>query len=109
MSGRPVRIGIVGGGLMGRELAAAIGRWTALQDHPAAPVLTAVCDPSEPAREWFRRVATVTTITDDRRRLLDDEVDQSFESLLRPLYSRGGALIPAEFLQRRPDHLPDRR
>jgi predicted dehydrogenase len=69
---RPVRIGIVGGGLMGRELAAAIGRWPALEDHPAQPVLTAVCDPSEPAREWFRRVATVTTLTDDRRRLLDD-------------------------------------
>ena len=28
------RIGIVGGGLMGRELAAAIGRWAALEDHP---------------------------------------------------------------------------
>jgi predicted dehydrogenase len=69
---RPVRIGIVGGGLMGRELAAAIGRWSALEDHPAAPTLRAVCDPSEPARKWFRRVSTVTTLTDDRRRLLED-------------------------------------
>jgi predicted dehydrogenase len=69
---RPVRIGIVGGGLMGRELAAAVGRWSALEDHPAQPVLTAVCDPSEPAREWFRRVASVTTLTDDRRRLLEN-------------------------------------
>src|SRR6187200_521519 len=57
---------------MGRELAAAIGRWSALEDHPAQPVLTAVCDPSERAREWFRRVASVTTFTDDRRRLLED-------------------------------------
>src|SRR3954451_18370861 len=57
---------------MGRELAAAIGRWAALEDHPAQPVLTAVCDPSEPAREWFRRVSTVTTLTGDRRRLLED-------------------------------------
>jgi predicted dehydrogenase len=73
---RPVRIGIVGGGLMGRELAAAIGRWSALEGHPVAPALHAVCDPSEPAREWFRRIATVRTITDDRRRLLDDpEID----------------------------------
>jgi predicted dehydrogenase len=63
---------VIGGGLMGRELAAAIGRWSALQDHPAQPVLTAVCDTSEPAREWFRRIASVSTITDDRRRLLDD-------------------------------------
>jgi predicted dehydrogenase len=67
-----VRIGIVGGGLMGRELAAAIGRWHALTDHPVTPELTAICDPSEPARRWFERIATVKTITDDRRRLLED-------------------------------------
>ena len=35
------RIGIVGGGLMGRELAAAIGRWAALEDHPVTPRLEA--------------------------------------------------------------------
>ena len=40
------RIGIVGGGLMGRELAAAIGRWPALSDHPVRPRLEAVCDSS---------------------------------------------------------------
>jgi predicted dehydrogenase len=57
---------------MGRELAAAIGRWAALDDHPAEPALVAVCDTSEPAREWFRRLATVRTITDDRNRLLED-------------------------------------
>jgi predicted dehydrogenase len=67
-----VRIGLVGGGLMGRELAAAIGRWAALEDHPAQPTLTAVCDTSEPGREWFRRISTVRTITDDRNRLLED-------------------------------------
>jgi predicted dehydrogenase len=69
---RPVRIGLVGGGLMGRELAAAIGRWAALEDHPVQPALTAVCDTSEPAREWFRKVSSVRLITDDRRRLLQD-------------------------------------
>ena len=67
-----VRIGIVGGGLMGRELAAAIGRWPALTDHPARPVLHAVCDTSPEALAWFERIATVQTLTDDRRRLLDD-------------------------------------
>jgi len=67
-----VRIGIVGGGLMGRELAAAIGRWAALSEHPVAPRLEAVCDPSAEALAWFERIATVRTLTDDRRRLLDD-------------------------------------
>jgi predicted dehydrogenase len=67
-----VRIGIVGGGLMGRELAAAIGRWAALADHPVLPRLEAVCDTTLEALSWFERIDTVRTLTDDRRRLLED-------------------------------------
>jgi hypothetical protein len=67
-----VRLGIVGGGLMGRELAVAIGRWAALEDHPVTPRLEAVCDTSEAAREWFRRIPGVRLVTGDRRRLLED-------------------------------------
>ena len=51
---------------MGRELAAAIGRWAALSDHPVQPRLEAVCDPSPEALAWFERIATVRTLTDDR-------------------------------------------
>jgi len=70
---RPVvRVGVVGGGLMGRELAGAVARWAALDDHPVEPRLEAVCDTSEAAREWFRRVGSVRTLTDDRRVLLED-------------------------------------
>ena len=57
---------------MGRELAAAIGRWAALSDHPVQPRLEAVCDPSAEALAWFERIGTVRTLTDDRRRLLED-------------------------------------
>ena len=39
-----VNVAIVGGGLMGREIAAALQRWPALIDHPVRPQLTAVCD-----------------------------------------------------------------
>jgi predicted dehydrogenase len=53
-----VAVGIVGGGLMGRELAAAIGRWMALVDHPVRPQLVAVCDPAPAALEWFERIET---------------------------------------------------
>jgi predicted dehydrogenase len=67
-----VSIGIVGGGLMGRELAAAIGRWAALQDHPAQPRLEAVCDTSPEALAWFERIPSVRLLTDDRRALLED-------------------------------------
>jgi predicted dehydrogenase len=67
-----VSIGIVGGGLMGRELAAAIGRWAALEDHPVQPRLEAVCDTSPEALAWFDRVPTVRLQTGDRRELLED-------------------------------------
>ena len=69
---QPVRIGVIGGGLMGRELATTCGRWLQLVDHPAAPALVAVADPNPAALDWFRQVATVTTLTDDWRALVDD-------------------------------------
>ena len=69
----PVRIGVVGCGLMGRELAAVCGRWSQLVDHPAAPEVVAVADPDPAAREWFRRVSSVETFADDWRPLVDDD------------------------------------
>jgi predicted dehydrogenase len=75
MAGERVGVGIVGGGLIGRELAAAIARWSALDDHPAAPRLVAVCDTSPQALDWFRRVDGVR-LTRDRSELLNaDDVD----------------------------------
>ncbi len=69
---QPVRIGVVGCGLMGRELAAVCGRWSQLVDHPSAPRVVAVADPNPSAREWFRRVSTVETFAEDWRPLVDD-------------------------------------
>jgi predicted dehydrogenase len=68
-----VRIGVVGAGLMGRELAGVCGRWSALVDHPALPEVVAVADPNPAAREWFRRVSSVETFADSWQPLLDDE------------------------------------
>ena len=68
-----VRVGIIGGGLMGRELAAVCGRWDLLVDHPARPRVVAVADPSPAAREGFDRVDTVTLATDDWRHLVEDD------------------------------------
>ncbi|MEY4136355.1 MAG: hypothetical protein RL205_483 [Actinomycetota bacterium] len=72
MSAREVNVAIVGGGLMGREIAAAIQRWPALIDHPVRPRLTAVCDINPAALEWFRDIDTVTTLVTDYHDLLDD-------------------------------------
>jgi predicted dehydrogenase len=71
-----VRVGIVGGGLMGREVATAIARWDALADHPVRPVVTAVCDPDPAARAWFDRIDGLERSSADVAELLaDDRVD----------------------------------
>ena len=43
-----LRIGIIGGGLMGREAAACFGRWFALENFPVRAELVAVCDLRQP-------------------------------------------------------------
>jgi predicted dehydrogenase len=84
-----VRVGIVGAGLMGRELAAAIGRWSALEDHPVDPELVAVCDTSPEALRWFDRIASVTHKTTDYRHLLDDDsVDVLYLAVPHHLHER---------------------
>jgi predicted dehydrogenase len=71
-----VEIGLVGGGLMGRELASAVGRWSALADHPVKPRLSAVCDTNPDALRWFERIDSCRLRTTDHRELLaDDRID----------------------------------
>lgn len=67
-----VGVGIIGGGLMGRELAATLGRWPTLKDQGDRPVLRAVADPNPAALEWFATAAGVDRLEADYRRLLDD-------------------------------------
>ena len=66
----PVRIGIIGGGLMGREAASAFARWFALVDFPVKAELVAVCDVQPEVLAWFRQVPTVRCLTADHRELL---------------------------------------
>ncbi len=63
----PVRVGVIGAGLMGREVASAFGRWFALLDCPVRPELTAVCDVCAPALDWFRQVPGVKHFDTDHR------------------------------------------
>ena len=67
---KEIKIGIIGGGLMGREIASAFARWCALTDVPARPVLTAVADLHPPTLDWFDAVPTCTLKTTDYRELL---------------------------------------
>jgi len=66
----PVRIGIIGGGLMGREAASAFGRWFALENFPVRVELTAVCDLQPSLLSWFQQVPSVRLLTQDHRALL---------------------------------------
>ena len=65
-----MRVGIIGGGLMGREAASAFGRWFVLDRFPVRAELVAVCDLQESLLEWFGQVPTVKLRTRDHRELL---------------------------------------
>lgn len=89
MTGRePVRVGVIGAGLMGRELAGALGRWSALEESPVDPRLTAVCDVDATALDWFRRVSSVGTLTEDYRTLLDGAVDVLYVAVPHHLHEQ---------------------
>lgn len=89
MSGQRVNVGIIGGGLMGREIAAALRRWPALIDHPAEPQLVAVCDINPDALEWFRRIDSVRLMTTDYRELLaDPDVDVVYIAVRHDLHEQ---------------------
>jgi len=89
VSPKTVTVAIIGAGLMGREIAAAIQRWPALIDHPVRPRLTAVCDINTAALEWFRALDTVTTTTTDYAELLaDDSIDVIYVAVRHDLHER---------------------
>jgi len=84
-----VRIGIIGGGLMGREVASALGRWFVLDSFPVRAELTAVCDLVAKQREWFRQVPTVKLITADHRELLaSPDVDVVYVAVPHNLHEK---------------------
>lgn len=74
-SRKPIRFGVIGGGLMGREFAAAVARWCQFDADPKPadhlPVITAICDLNPDMRSWFERNCPIDISTDDYRRLLD--------------------------------------
>ena len=70
---KTVGIGIIGGGLMGREIASAFTRWCALVDMPVKPELRAVADLNPAALDWFKQIDTAKVLTVDHGELLSSE------------------------------------
>ncbi len=89
MSTKIVNLGIVGGGLMGREIAAAIQRWPALIDHPVRPRVTAVADVNPAALAWFDEIDTVRAMVTDYQELLtDDALDVVYVAVRHDLHEQ---------------------
>ena len=100
-----LRIGIIGGGLMGRETASALARWIALDGLPVRASLVGVCDLNPQAREWFRQVPTVKILTDDSRELLaSTEIDAVYVAVPHNLHQK----IYGEVLQSGKDLLAEK-
>ena len=67
---KAVRVGVIGGGLMGREVASAFGRWFAITDSEVRPELVAVADLNQAALDWFKAVPSVAMLTQEYSELL---------------------------------------
>ena len=84
---KPVRIAIIGGGLMGREAASALARWFALVDFPVKAELVAVCDLQPGLLDWFRQVPTVKTLVTSHKELLArDDIDVVYAAVPHHLH-----------------------
>lgn len=85
---KTVKVGIIGGGLMGREMASAFARWLVLLDMPVKPVLTAVADLSEQALGWFKQLDTVELLSTDYKELLASDVEIVYVAVPHQLHER---------------------
>ena len=86
---KTVRIGIIGGGLMGREMASAFARWFALLEMPVRPELVAVADLNPGAREWFEQIPSVKLLTADYAELLaSPDVDVVYVAVPHHLHEK---------------------
>lgn len=84
-----MRLGIIGGGLMGREAASAFGRWFVLEDFPVQVELVAVCDLQDKLLEWFKKVPTVKLLTKDHQELLKSpDVDVVYVAVPHNLHEK---------------------
>ena len=72
MAEREVRLGLIGGGLMGRELASTAARWVHLDELGVRPRLVHVCDVNPDTLAWYGRLADEPRLSGDWRAVLDD-------------------------------------
>jgi len=67
-----VGLGVIGGGLMGREITSAVARWIHLHDLGVTPRVVHVCDVDPEVLRWYERAAPQPTLSTDYHSLLAD-------------------------------------
>ncbi|HVD55425.1 MAG TPA: Gfo/Idh/MocA family oxidoreductase, partial [Thermoleophilaceae bacterium] len=88
MAERVVNLGLIGGGLMGRELASAAARWVHLDDLGVHPRLVHVCDVHSQALAWYERLADTPRLSGDPRAVLaDPEVEAVYIAVPHNLHA----------------------
>src|SRR5829696_6673707 len=87
---RKIRVGMIGLGLMGRELASATARWGHVLNLDFEPVITAICDTNPALFDWFEtNFASVALKTSDYHDLLNsDEVDAIYCAVPHNLHAQ---------------------
>lgn len=86
---KSVGVGVIGGGLMGKEVASAFGRWFMLNDFPVKPELVAVADLNEKALHWFEQIQSVGQRTKDYHELLENPaVDVVYAAVPHDLHEK---------------------
>src|SRR5215217_2476084 len=86
---KKINVGIIGGGLMGKEAASSFARWFALNDLNINVDLKAVCDLNQTVLDWYRNVPTVELLTTDYLELLArPDIDVVYVALPHNLHEK---------------------
>jgi predicted dehydrogenase len=86
---KDIKIGIIGGGLMGREMASAFARWCAFTDVTVRPVLVAVADLNTDTLSWFDQIPSCSQKTTSYTELLaNHDVDVVYVAVPHHLHEK---------------------
>lgn len=91
MERKKVRFGIIGLGLMGRELGSSVSRWCHLLGEGPRPVITGICNRSnKKVRKWFLdNFPTLEVVTDDYRELIaSDKIEAVYCAVPHHLHEK---------------------
>ncbi|HEX7366270.1 MAG TPA: Gfo/Idh/MocA family oxidoreductase [Pelobium sp.] len=84
---KTVNIGIIGGGLMGKEAASAIARWFVFNNVTVQPKLVAIADLNANILDWYRQIPTVKLLTTNYKEILAmADVDVIYAALPHQLH-----------------------